>query len=99
MPVDGHFTGGHGRNHGRGRARLGVTPLQFQVQLRMKRARELLAGTDPPIAVIARETGYDYPMYFSRRFARIHGTARPRIAPCSDSTKTFKLKVLISLYM
>jgi AraC-like DNA-binding protein len=55
------------------RERLGVTPLQFQVQLRMTRARELLDGTDLPIAAVARDTGYDDPMYFSRQFTRIHG--------------------------
>jgi len=55
------------------RARLGVSPLQFQVQLRMARARELLDGTDLPVAAVARETGYEDPMYFSRQFTRLHG--------------------------
>ncbi|WP_100444056.1 AraC family transcriptional regulator [Glycomyces xiaoerkulensis] len=55
------------------RERLGVTPLQFQVQLRMTRAREFLDGTDLPIAVVARETGYEDPMYFSRQFTSVHG--------------------------
>jgi AraC-like DNA-binding protein len=55
------------------RERLGVTPLRFQVQLRMARARELLDGTDLPVAAVARETGYDDPMYFSRQFSRVHG--------------------------
>ncbi|MEU5873552.1 helix-turn-helix domain-containing protein [Glycomyces sp. NPDC047369] len=56
------------------RDNLGVSPLQFQVQLRMSRARELLDGTDLPIASVARETGYDDPMYFSRQFTRTHNT-------------------------
>ncbi|THV36463.1 AraC family transcriptional regulator [Glycomyces buryatensis] len=55
------------------RERLGVTPLQFQVQLRMTRARELLDGTDLSVAAVARETCYGDPMYFSRQFTRIHG--------------------------
>jgi AraC-like DNA-binding protein len=55
------------------RERLGVSPLQYQVQLRMTRARQLLDGTDLPIAAVARDTGYDDPMYFSRQFTRIHG--------------------------
>lgn len=55
------------------REHLGVSPLQFQVQLRMARARELLDGTDLPIASVAREVGYDDPMYFSRQFSRTHG--------------------------
>jgi AraC-like DNA-binding protein len=57
------------------RERLGVTPLQFQVQLRMTRARELLDGTDLPVAAVARETGYEDPMYFSRQFTRVHGAS------------------------
>lgn len=56
------------------REHLGVSPLQFQVQLRMARARELLDGTALPIAAVARETGYDDPMYFSRQFTRLHNT-------------------------
>ncbi|WP_030154541.1 AraC family transcriptional regulator [Glycomyces sp. NRRL B-16210] len=54
------------------REHLGVSPLRFQVQLRMARARELLDGTALPIASVARETGYDDPMYFSRQFTRTH---------------------------
>ncbi|MFG3340808.1 helix-turn-helix domain-containing protein [Glycomyces sp. NPDC048151] len=55
------------------REHLGVSPLQYQVQLRMARARELLDGTDLPVAAIARETGFDDPMYFSRQFNQHHG--------------------------
>ncbi|WP_344480428.1 AraC family transcriptional regulator [Glycomyces endophyticus] len=55
------------------RTQLGVSPLQYQVQLRMARARELLDGTDLPVAAIARETGYDDQLYFSRQFNRQHG--------------------------
>lgn len=55
------------------RERLGVSPLQFQVQLRMARARELLDGTAMPVAAVARRTGYEDPMYFSRQFTRQHG--------------------------
>jgi AraC-like DNA-binding protein len=54
------------------REHLGVAPLQFQIQLRMTRARELLDGTELSIAAIARETGYDDQMYFSRQFTRFH---------------------------
>ncbi|THV29145.1 AraC family transcriptional regulator [Glycomyces paridis] len=56
------------------RERIGVSPLQFQVGLRMARARELLDGTDLAVGTVARESGYDDPMYFSRQFARAHGT-------------------------
>jgi len=56
------------------RDNLGVSPLQFQVNLRMTRARELLDGSDLPIAAVAREAGFDDPMYFSRQFTSVHGT-------------------------
>ncbi|MQM26035.1 AraC family transcriptional regulator [Glycomyces albidus] len=55
------------------RDNLGVSPLQFQVNLRMTRARELLDGSDLSIASVAREAGFDDPMYFSRQFTRVHG--------------------------
>ncbi|MDN3241476.1 AraC family transcriptional regulator [Glycomyces tritici] len=54
------------------REHLGVSPLQYQVQLRMARARELLDGTDLPVTAVARETGFDDPMYFSRQFHHHH---------------------------
>ncbi|WP_026922243.1 AraC family transcriptional regulator [Glycomyces arizonensis] len=57
------------------RRRLGVSPLKYQTQLRMARARELLDGTKLPVAAVARAAGYDDPMYFSRQFARVHGMA------------------------
>ncbi|SDE07682.1 AraC-type DNA-binding protein [Glycomyces harbinensis] len=55
------------------REHLGVSPLQFQVQLRMAQARELLDGTAMPVAAVARRIGYEDPMYFSRQFTRRHG--------------------------
>jgi AraC-like DNA-binding protein len=60
------------------REHLGVSPLRFQVQLRMARARELLDGTDLPVAAVARRTGYEDPMYFSRQFTREHGMTPSR---------------------
>ncbi|WP_026932571.1 helix-turn-helix domain-containing protein [Glycomyces tenuis] len=66
------------------RARLGVSPLKYQIELRMARARELLDGTRLPVAAVARAAGYEDPMYFSRQFSRLHGmapTAYRRRAP------------------
>lgn len=51
----------------------GIPVLQFQTQLRMTRARELLDTTERPVAAIAAEVGYDDPFYFSRQFRRVHG--------------------------
>lgn len=53
---------------------LGVPVLQYQTQLRMARARDLLDTTDRPIASIAAAVGYDDAFYFSRQFKAVHGT-------------------------
>ncbi len=53
--------------------RVGVPPLRYQNDLRMARARELLATTQIPVAEIGAQCGYDDPLYFSRQFARTHG--------------------------
>lgn len=57
------------------REQVGVSPMTYQSQLRMSRARELLASTDLPVAAVAAASGYDDPLYFSRRFAQAHGLA------------------------
>lgn len=57
------------------RRHLGVSPLRYQTQLRMGRARELLDGTTLPIAAVARAVGYDDAMYFSRQFTQSHGSS------------------------
>jgi AraC-like DNA-binding protein len=50
-----------------------MTPQQKLVSLRLARARELLAGTDYPLARIADLVGYDSPYSFSRAFRRQAG--------------------------
>lgn len=57
------------------REHVGVSPMTYQSDLRMARARELLGSTDLPVASVASACGYDDPLYFSRRFAQAHGTA------------------------
>lgn len=56
------------------RRQVGLPVLQYQTQLRMARARELLDTTDLPVASIAAEVGYPDAFYFSRQFRSIHGT-------------------------
>ena len=46
--------------------------------VRMAHARQLLAGTDRPIAEIGRAAGYHQPAQFSKAFRHHHGTS-PRI--------------------
>ncbi|GAA1491224.1 AraC family transcriptional regulator [Brachybacterium sacelli] len=55
------------------RRRLGVPVHQYQVQLRMARAREVLDTTSRSIGEIASDVGYEDPFYFARQFRRLHG--------------------------
>jgi AraC-like DNA-binding protein len=56
------------------RDELGVSPLQYQLQMRMAHARVLLDTTDLAVAAVARGCGYDDALYFTRQFTRTHGT-------------------------
>ncbi|MCZ9880969.1 AraC family transcriptional regulator [Arthrobacter sp. B2a2-09] len=53
--------------------RTGYPVLQYQTQLRMARARELLDTTNQSIASVAHSVGYPDSYYFSRKFKEVHG--------------------------
>jgi AraC family transcriptional regulator, arabinose operon regulatory protein len=55
------------------RAQIGSPVLQYQTQLRMARARELLDTTERSIADVAAASGYPDSFYFSRQFKKVHG--------------------------
>ncbi|HOF88516.1 MAG TPA: AraC family transcriptional regulator [Armatimonadota bacterium] len=48
--------------------RMGTSPMRYLQGLRLEAARRLLATTDLPVQEIARQVGYDDPLYFSRVF-------------------------------
>lgn len=48
----------------------GTSPLQFQLEVRLARAKNLLASSDMPIAEIARTLGFNSTWYFSHFFAK-----------------------------
>ncbi|MFD7857856.1 AraC family transcriptional regulator [Streptomyces microflavus] len=48
----------------------GSQPKNYLMNVRISRAKELLAGTDLTIAAIARRIGYSDPAYFTRVFTR-----------------------------
>lgn len=56
----------------------GCSPKDYLLGIRLGRAKELLAGTELPVAAVARRVGYDDPAYFSRLFTRRVGTAPVR---------------------
>lgn len=53
----------------------GYSVLQYQMSLRMTKARVLLDTTDEPVGRISRSVGYPDPFYFSRQFNAMHGTS------------------------
>ena len=67
-------------------ATLGMSPQQYVERERLTRAAHLLASTDRAVGEIARDVGWDDPLYFSRRFSGLHGLSptayrRERSAP------------------
>ena len=52
----------------------GLSPAQYYIQLRVSKAKELLAGTTLSMQEIAELTGFKSPYYFSRSFKEKAGT-------------------------
>jgi AraC-like DNA-binding protein len=59
--------------HDRFREVLGLSPMRYVNEWRMRVAQELLRTTEVTVAVIARRVGYDSEEAFSRAFKRTHG--------------------------
>jgi AraC family transcriptional regulator of arabinose operon len=55
------------------REQVGVTPIQYVEQQRIRKARELLEISAFTVSEIAYQTGYESPFYFSRRFSKAVG--------------------------
>ena len=51
----------------------GLTPLQFQKQLRLQEARRILLSDHADAATAARRVGYESPSQFSREYRRMFG--------------------------
>ena len=51
----------------------GMSPQQYLMQFKLKKARELLMDTDLPIQNIAMQVGYDNPLTFSKIFKNYYG--------------------------
>jgi len=59
------------------RAVTAMSPLQYQKQLRLHRARMRLIAAPDDVAAVGYEVGYDSPSQFSREYRRMFG-APPR---------------------
>lgn len=55
------------------RSQTGQSPMAFFIQLRMRQACRLLDLSDRPVKIVALETGYSDPYYFSRVFKKAMG--------------------------
>ena len=69
------------------RALTGVSPLQYQKQLRLQEARQLMLNEDLDAGSAAGHVGYESPSQFSREYSRLFGAppqrdvTRMRLAP------------------
>ena len=55
------------------KTRMGMTPVQYLLSVRLSNAQVMLEQTDYSISKIASIVGYDNPLYFTRRFTQLHG--------------------------
>ena len=55
--------------------RVGVSPQQYLIRVRMRHGAELLRGTDQPIKEIARKAGYEDSLTFSKAFKIYYGVS------------------------
>jgi AraC-like DNA-binding protein len=66
----------------------GMTPLQFQKQLRLQEARRLMLGEDLNASTAGYQVGYDDPSHFSREYKRQFGRPPMRDVELLKETKT-----------
>jgi AraC-like DNA-binding protein len=52
------------------RRHTGISPRQYQIQIRLNKAKAFLTETDMPVSQIAERTGFSSAFYFSRLFKR-----------------------------
>jgi len=51
----------------------GMSPLQYQKQLRLQEARSLLRNERKDVATVSRRVGYESASQFSREYSRLFG--------------------------
>jgi transcriptional regulator GlxA family with amidase domain len=69
------------------RRSLGLTPAQYYLNLRLRRARELLLQTDLPIMSITVACGFRSPAHFSKSYRAVfgHSPSRQRRDPAGSA--------------
>lgn len=66
----------------------GLSPIQFQKQLRLLEARKILAFSDSSVADTAFEVGYESPSQFNREYSRFFGAS-----PAKDAQNLKKIEL------
>ena len=59
--------------HQRFRDLTGMSPLQYQKQLRLQEARKILRNERKDVGTVSRSVGYESPSQFSREYSRLFG--------------------------
>src|SRR5262249_2369890 len=60
----------------------GMSPLQYQKQLRLQEARSILRNERKDVGTVSRRVGYESPSQFSREYSRLFG--KPPVREISD---------------
>jgi len=55
------------------KSKMGSSPIEYFIRLKLHHACQLLSQTSLPIQSIAEKVGYEDPFYFSRLFKKVHG--------------------------
>jgi AraC-like DNA-binding protein len=66
----------------------GMSPLQYQKQLRLQEARSLLRNERKGVATVSRRVGYESSSQFSREYSRLFGHAPVREIGQTDLSQT-----------
>lgn len=70
----------------------GMSPLEYQIALRIRRAMNLLGSSELPVAQIAAETGFESHAYFSRFFRKETGMSPIEYRRAQSHERPFRIK-------
>lgn len=84
------FSMGYSFFRRRFRTYTGLSPLAYQLSLRLRRARRLLKSTDAPISEIAETLGFQSQAYFARFFRKETGTSPTSYRATAKSDRNFR---------
>jgi AraC-like DNA-binding protein len=69
------------------RKAFGVTPVEYRIQLRLRRSRELLTSSQLNVSQTAFAVGFNDPLYFSKLFHQTYGMPPSRLILDFDNSR------------